>query len=356
MKTKALIIVLIASPLMLVYMACSSTLPPIEENIYGESSQQSSTTTPTMFPDVYSGVDTEQMIVRTANMYIAVEDIDASLDNISLLAESLGGYVVSSNSWREGTRNHGTIVIRVLVDNYNDALNAISELAVEVNSKSMTSVDVSEEYADLDAKLKNLEAAESQLLLLMEKAETVEDILSIQKELTNTREDIELIKGRMQYLERTSETSLIEIHLDEAGLQVELTADSRSVSQGKEISFWARVSGGFEPYSYEWDFGDGDTSTSSNPRHAYKSQGEYTVSVTVTDDRGNKDTKVRSDYITVLPSWDIAKVVETAWNGLVVFGKGLVNVIIWIGIFSPLWIVAGVLFYFLRRRRKRTSQ
>jgi len=296
------------------------------------------------------------MIVRTGNMQLVIEDVLDAIDRITRLAESMDGYVVSSSSWREGERLRGVITIRVPAESFDDAVRSLSEMAVEVRSQTTSSKDVTEEYVDLSAKLKNLEATEEQLLRIMEKAEKVEDILAVQKELSRTREEIERTKGRMQYLERTSETSLIEVQLEQSKLDVKLSASRRSVKEGEDVWFEAQVAGGFAPYSYEWDFGDGVTSTSERPRHAYRSPGDYTVSLTVTDDRGNTDADTREDYITVLPGWSAGNIARSAWNGLVTFGHVLADIFIWLGIFSPVWIVIGGLVYWFwwRRRKRRT--
>jgi len=286
-------------------------------------------------------------------MQLVVEDVLDAIDRIVQLAENADGYVVSSSSWREGERLRGVITIRVPAGGFTAAMTSLGELAVEVTSQSTSSQDVTEEYVDLSAKLQNLDATEQQLLRIMEKAEKVEDILAVQKELSRTRENIERTKGRMQYLERTSETSLIEVQLEQSRLDVKLSASRRNVKEGEDIRFEAQVAGGFAPYSYEWDFGDGDTSTSERPRRAYKSPGDYTVSLTVTDDRGNTDADTREDYVTVLPGWNAGNIVSSAWNGLVNFGHVLANIFIWLGIFSPVWIViGGIVYWFWWRRRK----
>ena len=298
--------------------------------------------------------DTERMIVRTGNVQLVVEDVLDAIDRITRLAENLEGYVVSSRSWREGERLRGIIIIRVPADRFAEAMGSVSDMAVEVTSQSTSSKDVTEEYVDLSAKLKNLEATEQQLLRIMEKAEKVEDILAVQKELSRTREEIERTKGRMQYLERTSETSLIEVQLEQAKLDVKLSASKRNVKEGENIRFEPQIAGGFAPFSYEWDFGDGETSTSNYPAHAYKSPGTYTVSLKVTDDRGNTDIEIRKDYITVLPGWSAGNIAKSAWNGLVTFGHVLGGTFIWLGIFSPVWIViGGLVYWFWWRRRKR---
>jgi len=313
----------------------------------------------------------ERMIVRTGEMRLVVKDVPIALDQIVRLAEDFGGYVVSSKVWgnmipppppapgrapeypeAEGEVT-GTITIRVPAEHFNDVMGALHEVAIEVTSEETSSKDVTEEYVDLSAKLQNLEATEEQLLQIMEKAETVEDILNVQRELSKTRGEIEQTKGRMQYLERTSETSLIEIHLEQAELGVNFTANKKKVKEREKVEFEGRIAGGFAPYSYEWDFGDGETSTSNYPTHAYKAAGSYTVSLKVTDDRGNTDTKTRSEYITVLPGWSAGSIASSAWNGMVIFGQVLADIFIWIGIFSPVWIVGGGVFYWWRRRKKK---
>jgi len=300
---------------------------------------------------------TERMIVRTGNISLVIEDVLAGMDQIMELADSFGGYVVSSKRWGEGERLVGSITIRVPAEHFDDAMRALRKLAVEVSSESTSSKDVTEEYVDLSAKLQNLEATEEQLLKIMEKAETVEDILDVQRELSKTRGEIEQTKGRMQYLERTSATSLIEVRLEQAKLEAKFTADKAVVKVGEKVQFTSQIAGGFAPYSYEWDFGDGNTSTSKAPTHKYKTAGSYTVSLKVADDRGNTDTETRSEYITVLPGWSAGSIASGAKHGLVAFGHGLAHMFIWIGIFSPVWIVIGGLVYWFwwRPRKKKKS-
>jgi PKD repeat protein len=293
------------------------------------------------------------MIVRTGNISLLVEDVTDAIDNIAALADSYKGYVVSSSSWKEGERLVGFITIRVPAERYNEATMALRDMAVEVTSESSSSTDVTEEYIDLEAKLRNLEVTEEQLLKLMEKATKVEEILSVQRELSNTRGQIEQTKGRMQYLERTSATSLIEVHLEQSKLDVGFYADRRYVKSGQAIRFSPEIAGGFAPYSYEWDFGDGNTSNTVAPVHTYKLSGNYDVTLKVTDDKGNVDSETIDDYIVVLSGWNAGTTASNAWSGFITFGQVLINIIIWIGIFSPAWIIIGGIVYWLVRRRRR---
>jgi hypothetical protein len=156
----------------------------------------------------------ERMIVRTGEMSLVVEEVSQASEDIAHLAASLGGYVVSSNIWGEDEDERGWISIRVPDGNFEQALTELRDLAVRVESESTDSQDVTEEYIDLQARLNNAEATEQQYLALLEKAEDVDDILSIYNYLSQVRQEIEQIKGQMQYLERTTSMSLISVNLE----------------------------------------------------------------------------------------------------------------------------------------------
>jgi len=300
----------------------------------------------------------DRMIVRTGDISLVVSDVADALENIIKLAGDYEGYVVSSNSWRDGNRLVGNIAFRVPAESFDDAVRSLRQMAVEVNSESTSSTDVTEEYVDLTAKLHNLEASEEQLLKLMEQAGSVEEILEVQRELTSTRSQIEQIKGRMQYLEQTSSTSLINVYLEQAELDIDFTASNRRVQEGREVYFTPEIAGGISPFTYEWDFGDGNTSTEASPSYTYRSDGIFNVSLKVTDDRGNTDIRERNSYIEVIPGWSAGIVASGAWNGLVTFGHVIANILIWLGIFSPVWIIILVILYFAwwRRRRRNKAQ
>jgi plastocyanin len=299
---------------------------------------------------------TGRMIIRNGYMQLVVTDVTTAMQQITTLADTYGGFVVNSNVQEDQSRLYGNISIRVLSTHFEDALADLRAMAVDVKSESTSGQDVTEEYTDLDAKLRNLQAAEAQLLKLMEQAGNVTEILSVQKELVATRGEIEQTKGRMQYLEQSSDLALIQITLEQSKLAVEFNASARSVKEGEKIRFSPTISGGFTPYSYEWDFGDGQTSTEDSPVHTYSKAGTFTVSLKVTDDRGNDATLKRDSYVTVLSGWEAGNTARSAWNGFVGFGHFLVNFFIWVGIFSPVWIVILVVLYFtVWRKRKKVK-
>ncbi|HUU08870.1 MAG TPA: DUF4349 domain-containing protein [Dehalococcoidales bacterium] len=160
------------------------------------------------------GTTQERMIIRTGDMSLVVADVMQARDGVAQLAVSLNGYVVSSRIWGEEQEMRGQISIRVPDEQFEPALTKLRELAIRVNSESTDSQDVTEEYIDLEARLKNAEATESQYLTLLDRATKVEDILNIYDSLSRVRTEIEQIKGRMQYLERTTSMSYISVRLE----------------------------------------------------------------------------------------------------------------------------------------------
>ncbi len=157
----------------------------------------------------------ERKIVKTGYLTLEVEDIAKSMDEVANMADGMGGYVVSSDKREYETGVSGSIRIRVPSERFEEAFERLRQFAIAVPYENTEAVDVTEEYVDLEARLRNLEATEAQYLALLEKAEEVEDMLMVQRELSNVREEIERIEGRMLYLERTSDMALIEINLQE---------------------------------------------------------------------------------------------------------------------------------------------
>jgi hypothetical protein len=166
--------------------------------------------------DSENGEPTEdRKIVKTGYMTLEVEDIAETIDEVAEMADELNGYVVSSYKHEYERGISGRIIIRVPSERFDEAFERLRQLAVDVPYETTTAKDVTEEYVDLEAQLSNLLATETQYLSLLEKAENVEEMLKVQRELSSVRGEIEQIEGRMQYLEQTSETSLIELDLEE---------------------------------------------------------------------------------------------------------------------------------------------
>ena len=158
--------------------------------------------------------DLERKIIKNGNISIEVDNVIETMNSVTDIAEALGGYVVSSNK-HSNAETSATVTIRVPADRFDEAFEKIREIAIETPYENKESMDVTEEYTDLEARLRNLEATEAQYLELLKKAENVEDMVTVQRELSYVRGEIERIEGRMKYIERTSDMSFIEVHIGE---------------------------------------------------------------------------------------------------------------------------------------------
>ncbi|GAB4486646.1 MAG: hypothetical protein OHK0031_10870 [Anaerolineales bacterium] len=160
----------------------------------------------------------ERMVIQNANLTLTVSDPQTSLNDISRLAKDLGGYVVSTNLYETSLANGGKapraeIVVRVPQEKLDEALTQIKQGAVEVSAENRSGQDVTSEYTDLASRLRNLENAEKQLTEIMNKATTADETLNVFNQLTSIREQIEVIKGQMQYYEQSAALSAINISL-----------------------------------------------------------------------------------------------------------------------------------------------
>lgn len=154
----------------------------------------------------------ERFIIKTGRLSMVVGDVKQSAGSISEYAISNGGFVVSSNVTKTGLSLYGEVVIRVPVTVFDKAQEDIKAMG-EVTSQYVTGQDVTEEYVDMDAQMRNLKATEQQFLEIMQRATRIEDVLAVQRELTWVRAEIERIEGRMKYLRQSAELSTLTVYL-----------------------------------------------------------------------------------------------------------------------------------------------
>jgi len=161
---------------------------------------------------------TERLVIMNADLTIEVEDPADSIDFISQLAQNYRGFVVSSDL-RQVIGAHGTVVpyatitIRVPAEQLIQAMEEIEAQAIEVQSKSQSGQDVTKEYTDLNSRLRNLEDTAKQLRQIMEEARNTDAVLDVYRELTNVTEEIEVIRGQIQYYDESIAFSAISVTL-----------------------------------------------------------------------------------------------------------------------------------------------
>jgi hypothetical protein len=172
----------------------------------------------------------DRMVIRTAQLGIEVGDIESALASVRQIAQQGGGFVSASNTRVEKVndqeRTVADLTIQVRSDTVDGSLSTLRALG-KVTGETSGSQDVTEEYVDLDSNLRNLQASEAAVLKLMDKATRIEDVLALQRELTNIRGQIERIQGRKRFLERRTDMATIAV-----SLRLPTVEGSRSVLSG----------------------------------------------------------------------------------------------------------------------------
>lgn len=157
----------------------------------------------------------ERLVIKTASLSLLVKEVRQSVEKMQKLATDFGGFVVDSSiTVIDERKEHlrGTVTIRVPAEKFDEALKTLEDNAIKVESEQTSGQDVTEEYTDLQSRLRNLEATETQLLKIMERAGEIKDVLAVQQELTRVREQIETVKGRIKFLEGSAAMSAITAH------------------------------------------------------------------------------------------------------------------------------------------------
>lgn len=182
--------------------------------------------------DIQEYEDTERMVIYNGHLSIEVNEYDQTQEMIQEKVNQLGGYVVESSIYQGGSNENrtGNITVRVPSEHFFSFIDGIESNSVEIMEKSTHGNDVTEEYVDLESRLRSQETVEERLLSFLDEAENTEDLLKISNDLANTQEEIERIKGRMSYLENHVDYSTISISIHERAVNIASVPDRDSLN------------------------------------------------------------------------------------------------------------------------------
>lgn len=163
-----------------------------------------------------TAAEAEQRIIKTADLALSVDGVESKTHEIISLANGRGGFVQSSTiiEDEDGYKN-SYVTVRVPSDTFEDTVAAIKELAVRVDRESINGRDVTEQYTDLEARLRSAQAQEEQYLEILDQAQTVQDILAVQSYLQSIRYEIESLQGQLDSLGNQTAYSTISVTLQE---------------------------------------------------------------------------------------------------------------------------------------------
>lgn len=194
----------------------------------------------------------EQKIIKTARLAFETPSPEETHKRILQLTSQYEGFVANDNSGKSYNRIYRNMTVRVPTKNFQAFINSVSEGVEYFDQRDISRQDVTEEFVDLEARLKAKRKLEDRYLELLSKAKNVKEMLEIERELSNIREEIEAKEGRLKYLQNRVSVSTINLefykYTAESGVTVSYGQKIKNALQGG----WNGVSVFFLGLLYLW--------------------------------------------------------------------------------------------------------
>ena len=161
----------------------------------------------------------DRKIIRNADLALEVSSTVEAQQKVTAIAESVGGFVVTSEAKQRENSDPSQrvvdikLVVRIPSNQFNSALAQIEKLASNLTQRNITGQDVTEEFIDLEARIRTQKALELQFLEIMKQANKVADALEVHRQVAEVRTEIEKLEGRKRFLENQSSLSTITVNM-----------------------------------------------------------------------------------------------------------------------------------------------
>lgn len=184
-----------------------------------------------------TAAEVDQKLIKTGSLDLVVDSVPETASKLSVIASGKGGFVQDSSvSEREDGTHYGSVTIRVPAAQFEATVAEAKGLARLVRNESVSGQDVTEQYTDLQARLKNARAQETAYLDIMRRAGSIEDILAVQRELSQVRAQIESMEGSLKYLENATSYSTLSVSLSEEPSVRLPSKEFRPISAAREAA------------------------------------------------------------------------------------------------------------------------
>lgn len=186
----------------------------------------------------------QRKLIKTVNLDVETETFDALMTNIYAKTESLQGYVESSytyngSNYRGNQKRNANLTLRIPAEHLEEFLSAVSEIS-NVISRNDNVTDVTLQYVDMQSHKEALKTEQTRLLELLEQAESVEDIITIESRLSEVRYQIESMESQLRTMDNQVSYSTVYLYIDEVA----------RLTPVKEQTTWEKISTGFSESLY----------------------------------------------------------------------------------------------------------
>ena len=185
------------------------------ENSAGSSNESDTESSSSTEQSEIMPLQQERKVIFNAHLSLTVDQLKKASDKLNQLTTSYKGYIVEESTSTEGESLFGSMTVRIPQNQFHSFLDEAEAIGKGSSQKSITSSDVTEEYVDLSSRLKAKETVMKRLESFLDKATKTDDLLAISNDLSRVQEEIEQLKGRIQYLDNQSEFSTVTISIEQ---------------------------------------------------------------------------------------------------------------------------------------------
>ncbi len=218
---------------MLIVIGCSNDndtrMAPVMSADYAMSSVAYA---PSTEIESHSKGSLEPRIQINGNISLEVENISTAVEQTRALVIQYGGSITSSDSG-ESFNSYANISAFIPRDSFYEVIDAVKNIAMKVTNENINSNDVTEEFVDTEAKLNVMKKTEKRFIILLSETANVEEVMSVERELMRLRGEIDSLEGRMKYLSKTTDNSVLNIYMVE---EVSITGNGWSFSDALDNS------------------------------------------------------------------------------------------------------------------------
>jgi hypothetical protein len=165
----------------------------------------------------------DRMVIKNASLSISVSDTSTTLSQVGQLVTVEGGTITSQTTRAQDEKTFANLVIQVPPDRFEDMLAKLRDLrasGTRVLNDAVNAQDVTEQFIDLDAQYRNLQATRDAYQKLLDKATAVSDIITLTREVSSIQTQMDQIQGRQNVLKRGAQWSNISLSLAPVGTSV----------------------------------------------------------------------------------------------------------------------------------------
>ena len=192
----------------------------------------------------FPAFNSERQVISQASLTVEVEDVGMAITELRVFVESVGGFIEHVSTTDGPQPGRGSATIRVPAEQFNHTIDRIEAFG-EVLGQSLGQTDVTGDAIDLAARLRSERSAEASLLKLLDRAVSVSDVLTVERELGRVRANVERLQGQLDFIERSVALATITVTFalppdptasaPSASLRIEVRDVERSVRRIRDL-------------------------------------------------------------------------------------------------------------------------